>query len=112
MLMLLVERVKCKIKELMQKRGMTVYELAKKADVTEACIRNWYTKRNYTPSLEALEKICHALDIPVSELVRTEDEELVPISSDEKKLLNNWRMLDEKKRNLLILQIDMFLSNT
>ena len=47
----------------MEKKGLSVYELAKKADLTEACIRNWYTKRNYTPSLEAIEKICCALDI-------------------------------------------------
>ncbi|MCI9504261.1 MAG: hypothetical protein HFE26_02560 [Clostridia bacterium] len=52
----LVTKVKEKIKALLESQNLTVYELAQKSDLTEACIRNWFTKRNYTPSLEALEK--------------------------------------------------------
>jgi len=109
MLMGLVERVKFKIKELIEIKKISIYELAEKADLTEACIRNWYTKRNYTPSLEAIEKICRAFDISESELVRRDDEELVPMTEKEKQLLKNWLLLDEKQRNLILMQIDAFL---
>ena len=109
MLMGLVERVKLKIKELIEIKKISIYELAEKADLTEACIRNWYTKRNYTPSLEAIEKICRAFDISESELVRRDDEELVPMTEKEKLLLKNWLLLDEKQRNLILMQIDAFL---
>lgn len=109
MLMGLVERVKFKIKELIEIKKISIYELAEKADLTEACIRNWYTKRNYTPSLEAIEKICRAFDISESELVRRDDEELVPMTEKEKQLLKNWLTLDEKQRNLILMQIDAFL---
>lgn len=105
----LVERVKLKIKELIEIKKISIYELAEKADLTEACIRNWYTKRNYTPSLEAIEKICRAFDISESELVRRDDEELVPMTEKEKLLLKNWLLLDEKQRNLILMQIDAFL---
>lgn len=107
----LVERVKIRIKELIESKGLSIYELAEKADLTEACIRNWYTKRNYTPSLEAIEKICCALEITEAELVRREEEELVPITAKEKQLIKNWLMLDEKKRSLILMQIEGFLSN-
>lgn len=83
----LVERVKFRIKELIEIKRISIYELAEKSDLTEACIRNWYTKRNYTPSLEAIEKICRAFDISESELVRRDDEELVPMTEKEKLLL-------------------------
>ena len=83
----LVERVKFKIKELIEIKKISIYELAEKADLTEACIRNWYTKRNYTPSLEAIEKICRAFDISESELVRRDDEELISMT-EKKKLVN------------------------
>ena len=109
MLMGLVERVKFKIKELIEIKKISIYELAEKADLTEACILNWYTKRNYTPSLEAIEKICRAFDISESELVRRDDEELVPMTEKEKQLLKNWLTLDEKQRNLILMQIDAFL---
>ena len=107
--MSLVKRVKLKIKELIEIKKISIYELAEKADLTEACIRNWYTKRNYTPSLEAIEKICRAFDIPESELVRRDDEELIPMTEKEKQLLKNWLLLDEKQRNLILMQIDAFL---
>lgn len=105
----LVERVKFRIKELIEIKRISIYELAEKSDLTEACIRNWYTKRNYTPSLEAIEKICRAFDISESELVRRDDEELVPMTEKEKLLLKNWLLLDEKQRNLILMQIDDFL---
>lgn len=107
--MSLVKRVKLKIKELIEIKKISIYELAEKADLTEACIRNWYTKRNYTPSLEAIEKICRAFDISESELVRRDDEELLPMTEKEKQLLKNWLLLDEKQRNLILMQIDAFL---
>lgn len=107
--MSLVKRVKLKKKELIEIKKISIYELAEKADLTEACIRNWYTKRNYTPSLEAIEKICRAFDISESELVRRDDEELVPMTEKEKQLLKNWLLLDEKQRNLILMQIDAFL---
>lgn len=105
----LVERVKFRIKELIEIKRISIYELAEKSDLTEACIRNWYTKRNYTLSLEAIEKICRAFDISESELVRRDDEELVPMTEKEKLLLKNWLLLDEKQRNLILMQIDAFL---
>lgn len=105
----LVERVKFRIKELIEIKRISIYELAEKSDLTEACIRNCYTKRNYTPSLEAIEKICRAFDISESELVRRDDEELVPMTEKEKLLLKNWLLLDEKQRNLILMQIDAFL---
>ena len=105
----LVERVKFRIKELIEIKRISIYELAEKSDLTEACIRNWYIKRNYTPSLEAIEKICRAFDISESELVRRDDEELVPMTEKEKLLLKNWLLLDEKQRNLILMQIDAFL---
>lgn len=106
----LVDRVKRKIRKLIKQKGISIYELAEKADLTEACIRNWYTKRNYTPSLEALEKICRALDISETELVRREDEELIPATLEERELLKNWVALDEKQKNLISMQMDAFLN--
>lgn len=106
----LVERVKSKIKELIKQKGLSIYEVAEKSDLTEACIRNWYTKRNYTPSLEAIEKICLALEVTETELVRREEEELILATLDERNLIKNWLLLDEKQKKLVLMQIDAFLN--
>ena len=110
MIMGLVKRIKLKIKKLIKQKGLSIYELAQKADLTEAYIRNWYTKRNYTPSLEAVEKICLALEVTETELVRREDEELIPATLDERNLIKSWLLLDEKQKKLILLQIDAFLN--
>lgn len=66
----LVARVKDKIKELIVQHNISIYDLAQKSDLTEACIRNWFTKRNYTPSLEAIEKISKAFRIAPFDVMR------------------------------------------
>lgn len=104
----LVARVKSKIKELMEINNMSVYELAQKSDLTEACIRNWYTSRNYTPSLEAIEKICSALDMPVFELF-CNDEEKMPVSEDNKEILKKLQLLTPKQRRAIIAHIEGYL---
>ena len=109
--MVLAERVKIRIKELIDQKGISIYALAEKAELTEACIRNWYTKRNYTPSLEAIEKICHALDVSVAILVQEETEELMPVTPREKELLENWAILEEKQKKVILMQMDAFLSH-
>lgn len=106
---MLVQRVKTKIKELIEKKGMSIYEVAKKSDLTEACIRNWYTKRNYTPSLEAIEKICNTFNITEAELMLREDEELVSVSEEERDLLKGWLLLSDSQKKLVKMQIDAFL---
>ena len=70
-----VAKVKWRIKDYMSQKEMSIYELAKRADLTEACIRNWYTKRSYTPSLEAIIKISNALEVSVADLFREDANE-------------------------------------
>ncbi len=105
----LVDRVKSKIKELIKEKGWSIYELANKAELTEACIRNWYTKRNYTPSLEAIEKICKAFDIPATEIVRDKNEKPIALTAQETEIIKNWRKLDGKQRNSVKVQMEAFL---
>ena len=59
--------IKNKIKNVLKEKNMNIYQLSLKSEVTEACIRNWYSKRNYSPSLESLQKIAEALNISVTE---------------------------------------------
>ncbi len=107
----LAERVKARIKNIIEQRGISIYNLAANADLTEACIRNWYTKRNYTPSLEAIEKICQALNISVAALTSEENEEMIAVTNAERRLLENWIRLEEKQKKVILMQMDAFLNN-
>ena len=93
--------IKGKIKDLMKKKNMSIYQLSLKSGVSEACIRNWYSKRNYAPNLEPLQKVAQALDMPFAQLFIGEDEKLYPIDKPTKKLLDDYFTLDLEKRQLI-----------
>lgn len=50
-----------------EKRGWTEYQLAERSDLPQSTISSWYRK-NMTPSLPSLEKICYAFDITLFQL--------------------------------------------
>ncbi len=107
----LSERVKLRIKEIIKQKNISIYRLAIEAELTEACIRNWYTKRNYTPSLKAIEKLSEALNVPITEIIKEDDAEMMFLDKEQKQLLQKWMLLGEKQKKLIQLQIEAFLDN-
>ena len=104
-----VAKVKWRIKDYMEQKEISIYELARKADLTEACIRNWYTKRGYTPSLEAIIKVSKALEVPIADFFREEGEEQLYVTKEEKELLTDWSMLSDKQRGVVRSVINIFI---
>jgi len=93
--------IKQKIKELMKKKNMTIYQLALKSGVSEACIRNWYSKRNYAPNLEPLQKVASALEVPFAQLFVGENEKMFPLDKPTMNMLNDYFSLNNEKRQLI-----------
>ena len=90
--------IKTKIKRLIKEKGTSIYDLAKKSGVTQPCIANWFNERNYTPSIDALEKVCDGLEITMAQLFCNADEDIVPVSVDERRLLYIWQILNGEQR--------------
>ncbi len=61
-----------RITELKEERGWTTYRMAKNAGIPQSSICGWYSKKT-SPPVDAIEKMCVAFDIPLSEFF-TEDE--------------------------------------
>ncbi|MBQ7339910.1 MAG: helix-turn-helix transcriptional regulator [Clostridia bacterium] len=104
-----IAQVKWRIKDYMLQKGVSIYELASKADITEACIRNWYTKRDYTPSLEAIIKVSKALEINVVDLFKDEESDQICVSKEEKELLASWSILNDKQKHAVKNVIETFM---
>jgi transcriptional regulator with XRE-family HTH domain len=62
-------RLRTVLKNLRQGQGLTMAELAKKAQVTDAYIAQLETGRRKNPSLEILKRLARALGVPVTELL-------------------------------------------
>lgn len=55
-----------KISMLRNERQWTEYQLAEKSGLTQSTISSWY-RRNLTPSIPSLVKICDAFGITISQ---------------------------------------------
>ncbi len=98
----IIPTIKERIDKLMIAKGFKRYTLAERAGVSYPTIQNWYTSRNYHPSLDSLIKICEVLDISLSTLLLSEGEELYPINSEKKELLEYFEMLNTENKKLVI----------
>lgn len=87
---------KQRLAELMQERGWSSYELAKRSDLQLSTIRNMYY-RNYEPTIPTLQALCKALGISLSQFFA--EGELVDLTEEQQTVLGLWnRLSDEQQR--------------
>lgn len=101
--------IKTKIKDLMEAKHLSSYSLAQAAGLSQPCISNWYGKRNYEPSISALEKVCEVLEISMAELFCSDKDTLVPISQEFLIVYENWQKLNSTQKAAIISHIESYL---
>ena len=85
-----------RITELKEERGWTSYRVAKNAGIPQSSLATWYSK-NISPPLDAIEKMCIAFDIPLSEFFTVDEvHEETNLSRIRKKVGMSQRELAEK----------------
>ncbi|RCW41649.1 helix-turn-helix domain-containing protein [Paenibacillus prosopidis] len=91
-----------KIRALRLDRDMTTPEVAAKANVTQSTISE-VENDNRSPSLNTLEKICNALNVPIMEVLPIEHHLGLlrySISQDEKNILTYLHSLTKEEREI------------
>jgi len=96
--------VKQRIEELRKERHMTIYELTMKSDLSENTIYHWYTQQT-SPSLKALNSVCHAMDITIEEFFNPERKDLP--SSMEVELLELFSKCTKEEKKAIITLLKM-----
>ena len=87
-----------------KRAGITMDELAEQAGVTQAQI-SFYERNINKPSIEKLEAIAHALNVPISNLL---DEDVTPYQScthlkkEEQDLLHYYRLVDTSEKAMIM----------
>ena len=87
-------------KKMKNERGWTDYKLASEAMIPQSTLASIY-ERNTPPKLDVLENICQAFGITLAQFFM-EDEQMQLVSTQEKRLLDVYRKLPAKKRQLLL----------
>ena len=85
----------------MRKRGMTVYQLAKRSKVSKTAVKNWFSPIPNIPNEESLQRIAKVFDMSVEELKSGCGYE----KNDSKEFLTLWKRLEPEDRKTVIKQI-------
>ena len=90
---------KTRIKELMDERGWTIYELSKRSGLAQTTISNMW-KRNTEPTIPSLRAICNGFGITLSQFFAEGD--LVELTPAQKEFFNRWTALSPEQKEMLM----------
>lgn len=92
------------LKRARKRAGITMDELAEQAGVTQAQI-SFYERNINKPSIEKLEAIAHALNVPVSKLLDEDVTLYQPytnLKKEEQDLLHYYRLVDVTAKTMIM----------
>lgn len=101
------EKIYNRVDELRLQKGWSVYELAKRAGVTQNTLYRWKSKKS-SPTLYLLENLAGALNISVVHLL-IDHAEFVDSTAEQQDLLNKWNMLTDDQRKTIFSLICIFI---
>ena len=81
--------MKIDIKEKLNAKGMSRYELSKRVDVTYPTITAIYESKSKSINLDTLEKICLALECTPNDIMRSENDQMNRLLAYYDKLVNH-----------------------
>ena len=87
-----------------EKRGWTVYRLAKEANLSPSTLTNMM-HRGTCPSMTTIENVCEAYGITLAEFLYGQDD-LIHLNTEQKRHLDRWNLLTEKQQRAVELFID------
>lgn len=96
-----------RIKELMEKRGWTCYELAAQTSISTNAIYDWF-KIGAVPSLGNIVKVCEAMGITLEQFFC--GEQSYQLTQEEQDILSAWFSLSEFEKSAFINLIKAFKS--
>ena len=85
-----------RIKELLDERGWTMYQLSQAAGIPQSTLSNLFIRCN-APSIPTLEKICHAFGISLSAFFEEPHE-----TEDEHEVVSLYRRLEPRTQQAVL----------
>lgn len=95
-----------RIKELMKRKGYTLYVLSKQSGVSLSTLSSMFDK-NTEPRVETIEKICAACDITVSQFF---DRSSADLTANQRRLFTSFNSLNSEHQRM-VLSYSNFLQN-
>lgn len=90
---------KDRIKELMNERGWTIYELAKRSGLAQTTLSNMW-KRNTEPTIPSLHAICDGFGITLAQFFA--EGEMMELSQEQQAYFMRWAALSTEQKAMLM----------
>lgn len=87
-----------KIEKLRFEKGWSIYKLAAESGLSDKAIYNWH-KRDTLPTIKALESVCDAFGITLSQFFAEGD--LFELDFELKELVNDYLSLSEEQKHIV-----------
>lgn len=94
-----------RINELRNSRGWSIYKLAEESGITQSTLANMFNRQTQ-PSISTLTALCEAFGITLSQFFDCESNDF---SNEELLLLNKYKKLNQKEKNIVNSLIDSIL---
>ena len=94
-----------KLKKLRDDRGMSMYRLTQMTGVSGHHIKG-IEQGTRQPTIETLNKLVNALGSSLADIF-SDDDNSVSIDEDERRLIENYRMVSEEKKSALLNMSDL-----
>lgn len=85
-----------RIEQMRDERNWTSHHMAIEAEIGTSTVVNWFN-RNSKPKLEAIESLCKAFGITVSEFFN-ESDEVSYLTQEQKEVLHQWDLLHANEK--------------
>ena len=95
--------VKEHLQQLMDKRGWTIYTVAKEAEIPWSTVRNMF-KRNTEPSIATLESICKGMGMTLPQFFDVDNQ--MGLTEEQRQLIQQLSKLSDRSKRLVSELVD------
>ena len=100
--------IKQRLKNLMDERGLNMYTLAKRSNVSWNTIKNFYA-RDSKPTLTTIELLCNGLGITLAQFF-DEDGSSVSLTAEQQHVLDRWSRISDEEKQISSGMLDVMVS--
>lgn len=101
---------KVRIKQLMEKKNITEYRLAKLSGLSQSTISNIFN-RNTAPTIPTIEAICDGFGISMAQFFADDLENLVYLNQEQKEMFDAWSTLTAEQKDVICKLIESYKNN-
>ena len=98
-----------RLKQLMDERGMNMYSLAKKSNLSWNTIKNFYSRQT-KPTIVTVSMLCDGLGITLAQFFDV-DGETDHLTGEQQHLVNRWNALSDRERKAISEMLDIMLEH-